>query len=251
MASILRGAALDCARALAPVITFKSGRAKPTPAPRSIVRRDIALVLNWVFLRSFVTEKIARHDRVDDIADSVPRATRAVQDLLHLFAIREADRGASGVGDKLADEIPRHCLLIVLEQEPFEFADVLETAPVGEDPGGIHRERVVKGERLARKANAWFGLHALRVSAIAVAPAAHDVETLERESRRVDQAMARIAGGVGAVLVQLLEHGHGAPDIRLDRGHACRLREAVAENALHDPDAAEDRRGCGAVGGHF
>ena len=46
--------------------------------------------------------------------------------------------------------------------------------------------------------------------AIARAEAADDVERFQREARRVDLGVARGAGGVGAVLVELLADGRGA-----------------------------------------
>ncbi len=73
---------------------------------------------------------------------------------MHLFAIREADRSAGGVGGKLADQVSRDGLLLAIEQEPFEFANVLECAATGDDAGGIYRQPVMEGERLAGKTNA-------------------------------------------------------------------------------------------------
>ena len=51
--------------------------------------------------------------------------------------------------------------------------------------------------------------------------------------------------------IELLADGDSAADIRLKGGHARRRRGVEAENALHDPDAAENRRRGGAVGGHL
>ena len=138
----------------------------------------------------------------------------------HLFAVREADRRAGGIGGKLADQVSGNGLLLVIEQEPFEFANVFEGAAIGERAGGIYRQPVVEGERLTRKADAGFRLRTLGKGAIAVAPAAHDIEAFERESRRIDLTVAGSASGIGAVAVELLADGDRASYIRLKSGHA-------------------------------
>ena len=52
------------------------------------------------------------------------------------------------------------------------------------------------------------------------------------------------------MFVELLANRHRAAGVGFDGGHARRWgRRLLAENALHDPRAAEDRRGGGAVGG--
>ena len=54
------------------------------------------------------------------------------------------------------------------------------------------------------------------------------------------------------MLVELLADGDRAADVRLDGGHARRRRRRfLAEDALHDPRAAQHRRGGRAVGGDF
>ena len=80
--------------------------------------------------------------------------------------------------------------------------------------------------------------------------AADDVEGFQREARRVDLGVARGAGGVGAVLVELLADGLGAAHVRLDRRDVRRRRLGrLAQQAVHHERAARHRRGRGAVGG--
>ena len=47
---------------------------------------------------SFIAEDVALHDPVNNIAGSVARASGSVENFLYLFAIGEANRRASGVG---------------------------------------------------------------------------------------------------------------------------------------------------------
>src|SRR5579871_1531572 len=249
-----RGPAVDCARAVAGNIARRSGSAMPTPTPRSIVRREIVrsgrrvyLVVFNIFCPSFVSEKIALYDRMHDVAGSVAGAAALFEDSVCLFAIRKADRRARTVGDKLADEVSCHASLLVIEQELFEFANTLECAAIGKRAGGIHRQSVVEGERLTRKADTRFRLDTLGECAIAVAPTAHDVEALQRESRGIDLTMARSASWIGAVPIELLTDRDRASDIRLQSRHARGRRSVESENAFHDPDAAQDRRRRGAV----
>src|SRR3954451_16929507 len=98
MASMRRGGAADCARPVAGIIASSRGSPRPTAMPRSIVRREMVFVLSMVFLRSLISEEIARNDPVDDVADAVTGAPPFVEHFLHLFTIRKADRGAGGVG---------------------------------------------------------------------------------------------------------------------------------------------------------
>src|SRR5215469_8916848 len=128
MANIRRGAAADCPRAVTGAIAFRSGSARPTPAPRSIARREMEWVFKMVSLRSFVSEQIARNDLLNNVAGSVAGAAGSVENFLDLFAVREADRRARCVGGELADEVPGHRLLLAAEQELFELANVFETA---------------------------------------------------------------------------------------------------------------------------
>ena len=139
----------------------------------------------------------------------------------------------------------------MIEQEPFEFADVFEGAAIGEGAGGVYRQPVVESERLTRKADAGFRLRTLGEGAIAVTPAAHHIEAFEGESRRIDLTVAGSACGIGAVAVELLADGDRASDIRLKCGHARGRGGVEAEDALHDPDAAQNGRRCSPIRGHL
>src|ERR1044071_2580261 len=112
----------------------------------------------------------------------------------------------------------------MIEQEPFEFANILEAAAIRECAGGIHRQPIVEGERLTRKADARFGFDALGESAIPITPAAHDVEAFKRKSGRIDVAVAGGTSGIRAVTVELLADRDRASDIGLQSWHACRRR---------------------------
>src|SRR5579883_538008 len=257
MPNMRRGTTAACARAAAGAIAFRSGRARLTPAPRSSVRRGIACLVYPLAFKiavpfpSFALEEIAFHNAVYDAAGSVARRTGFLQYVFHLFAVHEADGRAGGVSRKLADEVSRDGLLFMIEQELFEFADIVEGSAVGKDPGGIHGQAVVEGEALTREADAWFRLDAFGERAVAIAPAAHDVEAFEREAGRINLAMAGSADRVGAMTIKLLAYGDGAPDIWFDGGHAGRLNESGTEDALHDPDPSDYWRGGGAVGRHL
>jgi len=169
----------------------------------------------YFFSRSFVSEKIALNDPVNDVANSIARGLRLFEHFLNLFAIREADWGACGISGKLAYKVSSYCSLIVIEQEPFEFANILEFAAIRECAGGIHRQPKVEGERLTREADARFGLNVLGESAIPITPAAHDVEAFKRESGRIDLAVTGAASGIRAVTVELLSDRNRASDIGL------------------------------------
>src|ERR1017187_7671487 len=73
--------------------------------------------------------------------------------------------------------------------------------------------------------------------AITVTPAAHHIEALERESRRIDFSVAGSASWVGPMTIELLADRDRASDIRFESGHAPRWRGVEPEDAFHDPDA--------------
>src|SRR5689334_7130733 len=98
----------------------------------------------------------------------------------------------------------------------------------------------MEGEFLAALGDALLRRAAL--GAIMVAPAAHDVEVFQGETRGIDLRVTRGTGFQGPVLVQLLAHGSCAANVRLHRGYAGgRRSRLLAEDAFHDPGAAQDR----------
>ena len=187
---------------------------------------------------SFIAEDVALHDPVNNIAGSVARASGSVENFLYLFPIRKADGGSRAIRGELADQVSRHRSLFVIQQEPFEFANVFERPSIRQGAAGIDRQPEVESERLTRKTDAGFRFHILGICAIAVAPAAHHIEAFEREPRRVDRTVAGCAGCIGPMTIKLLANGDGTPDIGFESRHASGLSDVDAEDPFDDPDAA-------------
>ena len=138
------------------------------------------------------------------------------------------------------------------DQQPLELAHVLERPAVGQRAGRIDRQGVMERERLPVHAEAPDRRDLLGHRPVALAVAAHHVEALQREARRVHLAVAGGAARVGAVLLQLLADRHRAADIRLDGlDRRRRGRRLQPQDPLGDPVAAQHRRGRRAVGGHL
>src|SRR5687767_4765198 len=93
----------------------------------------------------------------------------------------------------------------------------------------------MKLERLAVLASSDFGRLSFGNRTVAIAPAAHDIETFERESRRVHLAVTRCAAGIITMFLQLLPNCHRATDVGLDCSNWRWWRNVDAENSLHDP----------------
>ena len=143
-------------------------------------------------------------------------------------------------------------LFRVGEDELLELIHVLEGAAIG------HGETRVHGAALGVEADVGAGyvhdlvLGAVRDGAVNGAPAAGDVVVLQGEAGRVELGMATGAGGLVAVLVELLADRRGSADVRLDGGHVFRRRIGRgAEDAVEHVSAAHHGRGAGAVGGDF
>ncbi len=86
------------------------------------------------------------------------------------------------------------------------------------------------------------------VAVVANAPAAGDVEVLEREAERIDHAMAGVALRIGAMLLHALarrqHHVAGFGLGLVERRHVRRRRRRRRrEQHFHDPLAAQHRRG--------
>ena len=145
---------------------------------------------------------------------------------------------------------PLGCELVARKQA-LERADVAEGAPVGQGAARVDGGAGVEGVLLAVVSNARFR-RPVGKGAVAVAPAPHHVKVLEREARRVDLGVAGGAGLQGAMLLELRADGRRAAGVRLDgRDAGWRWGRGLAEDAFHDPRAAYDRRGRGAVGSHL
>ena len=65
---------------------------------------------------SLVPEKIALHDALYDAADSIAGSAGFLENIVNLFAIREADGRARGVRGELPHQVPGDLLLFVFQQ---------------------------------------------------------------------------------------------------------------------------------------
>ena len=141
---------------------------------------------------------------------------------------------------------------LVLHEQLLELAHVLERPAVGQRAGRIDRQGVMELESLPVHAVALDRRHLVGHRPVALAVAAHHVEALQREARRVHLAVAGRAARVGPVLLQLLADRHRAADVRLDGlDRRRRGRRLQPQDALRDPVPAQHRRGRRAVGGHL
>lgn len=90
------------------------------------------------------------------------------------------------------------------------------------------------------------------VLSVGAAPEADGVVVFQSETGWIDGLMTAGAGFVVAVLVELVADARRAADVRFDGWNAGRGRwDVITENALINKDTAHDRRGAGAIGGHF
>src|SRR6185312_12382851 len=105
-----------------------------------------------------------------------------------------------------------------------QIVHAVEPCPVDELPGSIDRAR-----------------------AILVAPAAVEVEVLEREADRIHDPMTGCAVRVGAMQLELLAHGHGPGEVGAFLQILLYTRRGLGnwgtEQRLHHPGTALDGRG--------
>jgi len=158
--------------------------------------------------------------------------------------------GAGGVGEEFFGEAALDVGGLG-EEELFEVFDVLEGAAVGELAGGIDGE----GDFVLPDASVLdfgAGAVALLFAAVAITPAADDVEAFQGEAGRIDLGVAAGAVFGGAVFGQDLADGAGAAGVGLDAGHAGWWRRwGLAEESLHHPAPPKHGRADGAIGGDF
>ena len=95
--------------------------------------------------------------------------------------------------EQVAGQLP-----LVGGEQRFHGLDVGKRQPVGQAARGIDRRGQPKGKVMAGPVDAGDRL-ALVESAVAVPPAATDVEALEREANRIEELMAGGTLGVGRV----------------------------------------------------
>src|SRR5207247_2661444 len=103
----------------------------------------------------------------------------------------KANRRAGGIDRQLLRQVASE-LLFVGQQEVLQFANIAELPTVGELAAGVHRQRVMEGESLSALGDALRRL-ATGLRPIAVPPAAHDVEILEGEARRIHLRVTGVA----------------------------------------------------------
>src|SRR6185436_2836847 len=142
-------------------------------------------------------------------------------------------------------------LFLTIEQQLFELADVAELSAVRQLAARIDWQRIMERELLSTLGDAFSRL-AVSFGSIAVAPATHHVEVLQREAGRIDLRVTSIARFERAMLFQLLANCGRTANIRLDCGNAGRWRWGLlAEDTFHDPRAAQHGRGRRAICCHF
>src|ERR1700722_14577459 len=117
---------------------------------------------------------------------------------LDVGAGAEPHGGPGRINEKLPREVAGD-LLLVVKQQLLETADVGEGAAVGQLAAAVDRQREVEGKLLPVVSLPLLG-HRAAKRAVAIPPAAHDVEVLQGESRRVDLRMARRAAWLDPVL---------------------------------------------------
>ncbi len=119
--------------------------------------------------------------------------------------------------------------LRVFQERLLESLHIHELAAIGQTSGGVDR-------------GAFFGRP----------PAADRVESLQRQTRRIHQVVARGALRVGAMLGEALANGQVAVDCVVLEGRHIgqRRRRRHAEQVVENPFAAQHRRRARGIGGH-
>src|ERR1700678_4705114 len=123
---------------------------------------------------------------------------RVLEHPLDRGAVAEPHGSARGIYEKLPRDVPGDSPL-VLKQQPLEAADVAERAAVRQLAAAVDRQRGMEGKLLPVVAKALVGRRAPK-RAVAVPPAAHDVEVFQGEPCRVDLRMAGRAAWLYPVL---------------------------------------------------
>src|ERR1043165_3498490 len=194
---------------------------------------------------SFAQEDLALDRQVQEVADAGLGAGLSDQAGDHR-AVAEAHVAAGAEGQDACDQVGGDAVLLFLQQGA-EFLEVLERARANNLAAGIHRRAQLVADALAEAVV--LDAVALVQGPHAVAPAADDIERFQGEARRIDDLVATVAALQLAVLAQLLLDGGRAAGVGLQAGDARRRwRRLEAQDALHHVDAADDRRGGGAVG---
>jgi hypothetical protein len=137
MANIRRGFAGAWACAASGAIALSNGNDRLTPTPRSRLRREMEVRfdpedfnIRFFSPESFELKQVALDDSMHDIADPIPGALRLHQDFIDLPAIAETDRRSCRVGGKLARDVPRYRLHVMVDQFLLELADIFEGSAI-------------------------------------------------------------------------------------------------------------------------
>ena len=182
---------------------------------------------------------------MDQGLEAVIVAARAADDGFDVRLVCGGRGRAGGVSEEFLGQVAGE-LVLVGEQQLLELVNVAEAPSVRQHVGGVH------GGAGAHAAALAVLLTAVGEGAVVFAPAADNVEALQREAGRVNLRMAARARLDFAMLRELVADGRGPANVRLDGldigGWLGRWR---AKNSLQHPCTANDGRGGGAVGGHF
>jgi len=126
---------------------------------------------------------------VNERADAELSGPGAFDDLVEGGAVTETNRGSRAKDQELPDEVARQ-QLILLPQHLLELPDAGERPAVRQFAGRVHRQAEVKGEEVPVFSPAGNRSPAFVHGAVLLAPAAHDIEALERETRGIHLAVA-------------------------------------------------------------
>src|SRR3569833_2070261 len=244
--SFTSGLAAVLARAVAAgIMASSNGKAIMAPAPRNtVLRLRNFLVINIDGLQRRLLhrrgptrplryhlhpERRAIHDPQHNRHKTVVVLRRAAHDRTHGRHIGVIESSAQRIFKQFLGE--RQGELLRLLHEMFAH---------------IRRATQLHPSELATRIDHRRGLMIL------VAPAADGIEVLKREPQRIEDAVALIARGIGAMSLHPLSYGLGllAIHVFLQRFHARRRRMwRCARDVLQNPGAPLHRRGAVRVGG--
>ena len=174
---------------------------------------------------------------MDEAAEAVVLGADGFHDGGDIVAISELHTRSGSVGEQFLSEGPGEAVF-VLQQHGFILRHIRKGASV--------RHRVACFDSVAAMDSlfAWQDLDDLAGAGrdtIKIAPAANDIEGLQRKARWIDHAVAAHAGGRIAMSIELFTDGRGTTDVGLDR--SCirrRWRWVDAEDSFIDPVPAND-----------
>ena len=153
--------------------------------------------------------------------------------LLHRVSVGKLDLGAGSIDRQTRDEVTRHLIDLLLEQEPLVLRNSREGMALRRDAAGVHRGPLAirRGERGISNLGA-TQVQQLVVGDLTGGPigrpeAADRVERLEGEPGRVDQPVATRTHWAGAMRVQLLPNRRRTAGVRFQPRDVDRRKAAV------------------------